>query len=66
MSMFPGEHLWLGGCDDITEGQCVWASIDLKFNYTAWAPGQPDNTAFNEDRALLWGSHNMLWNDVFL
>ncbi|VDI36192.1 Hypothetical predicted protein [Mytilus galloprovincialis] len=60
----PGQSYWLGGRDDVIEGVWMWASTDREFNYTDWAPGQPDNYAGNENCLHLYATQAMKWNDM--
>lgn len=32
---------WLGGHDQVYEGQWTWAYSGAPLNYTAWIPGEP-------------------------
>jgi hypothetical protein len=38
-------NFWVGGTDDLIEGEWIWTDTDAGFDYTDWVHGQPDNKA---------------------
>ena len=54
---------WIGLTDWTKEGTMVWES-GREVKYTAWSPGQPDNSLNSEDCVNLWVGWNKdgLWN----
>lgn len=66
MFVVLGDGYWLGGRDDVVEGEWVWASTDERFDFSAWYPRQPSNggATGNEDCVSMWSHFNMLWNDA--
>ncbi|NBT48967.1 MAG: DUF5011 domain-containing protein, partial [Actinobacteria bacterium] len=57
---------WLGATDAVQEGSWKWVTGET-WNYSRWAPGEPDNAAGTQH--YLWtgilyhGSSNQLWDD---
>lgn len=53
---------WLGGTDEIIEGQWKWVTGE-DFNFSNWNAGEPNNWGGNEDYLELLKS-NGKWNDL--
>jgi hypothetical protein len=58
-------HLWIGGTDRDNEGHFSWTD-GSPFNYSAWAPGEPNNAGItaNEDYIEMGNPFNGEWNDL--
>jgi hypothetical protein len=56
-------NFWVGGTDDLIEGEWIWTDTDTGFDYTDWVHGQPDNSQTNEDCLVLWEAAHWHWND---
>ncbi|CAC5412288.1 unnamed protein product [Mytilus coruscus] len=54
---------WVGGEDDLIEGEWTWAETDEPFDFTDWIHGQPDNSN-DEDCLSLWKANSWEWNDA--
>lgn len=55
---------WIGATDEVVEGDFRWGT-DEPWDFTAWAPGQPDNSG-NEDYVQFFGpgsERTATWND---
>lgn len=59
---FPA-NFWVGGEDDLIEGEWTWAETDEPFDFTDWVPTQPDNSQ-GEDCLVLWQAASWEWNDL--
>ena len=53
----------IGFTDAVDEGVFRWAS-GLSSGYTNWVPGEPNDTAMNEDCSAIQGDAGWGWNDV--
>ena len=58
----PGQKAWLGGSDEQVEGLWNWV-IDEPWDFTNWAPGQPDATAPEDDFLYADGDSDGQWYD---
>jgi hypothetical protein len=58
---------WLGGMDDVVEGDWRWVSHrdDTPFNFTDWMVGQPDNYRSNQDCMYLYQPYQWKWGDAY-
>ncbi|KAJ8302218.1 hypothetical protein KUTeg_021205 [Tegillarca granosa] len=54
---------WIGGSDMEVEGEWRWMKSRQPFQFTAWAPGQPDDANKHEDCLHLYGVSGFKWND---
>ncbi|XP_060083118.1 uncharacterized protein LOC132562393 [Ylistrum balloti] len=58
---------WTSGQDEFKEGDFYWASDlePVKFNYTSWHVGQPNNVGGHQNCVLLeYANDNYNWGDV--
>ncbi|XP_071147938.1 perlucin-like protein [Mytilus edulis] len=55
-------NFWVGGEDDLIEGEWTWAETDEPFDFTDWISTQPDNSQ-GEDCLALWQAASWQWND---
>jgi len=58
-----GRGIWLGGTDEVREGQWRWVSGE-PFGYSNWSPQQPNNWGGNEDYLSMGGRYKDQWNDL--
>ena len=56
---------WLGGQDFTTEGTFIWED-QTAFDYSAWAPGEPNDNGGYEDCIALQAGENATWNDQYV
>lgn len=59
-----GEYVaaWLGGTDEVSEGNWVWADTGEAFTYTNWADHEPNNDG-NQDYIQGWWRGDK-WDDA--
>ena len=56
--------IWLGGTDEAKEGDWLWMPSGRQvLYYSAWANGQPDNYAGNEN-CLIYMHNTRAWDDL--
>ncbi|XP_028822898.1 galactose-specific lectin nattectin-like [Denticeps clupeoides] len=55
--------VWIGGSDAAKEGTWVW-SDGSKWDFTKWAPGEPNNAGKIQHCAQLWDKSNMNVDDL--
>jgi len=60
----PREGAWIGFNDVAVEGTWVWRSGE-PVTFTAWAPGEPNNTGGREDHGHFWNDPFARWNDAY-
>ncbi|XP_019645252.1 PREDICTED: perlucin-like [Branchiostoma belcheri] len=64
MHAHPPSSFWFGLHDRDYEGQWTWVDgTALGDGYTAWIPGQPDNSRDRQDCVYYRGDWNYLWDD---
>ena len=54
---------WLGGTDELTEGDWQWITGET-WDYTNWAPTQPDNAHGGQDYLVFYGPEPGQWDDL--
>uniref|UniRef100_A0A8W8HZ22 C-type lectin domain-containing protein n=1 Tax=Magallana gigas TaxID=29159 RepID=A0A8W8HZ22_MAGGI len=52
---------WIGGSDWTVEGKWVWEPLGIKFNYTNFADGRPNN--YHGENCLSIRAQNHQWDD---
>ena len=55
---------WIGGRDDLVEGQWLWMPSRAAVNFTDWAPGEPNNVHGAENCMDLFIRLDWHWNDA--
>ncbi|XP_028668155.1 lectin-like [Erpetoichthys calabaricus] len=55
-------RIWMGGLELFRTNRFIWTD-GSDWNYDAWVPGQPDNTANIEDCVEMNWKANGKWND---
>ncbi|XP_078656977.1 uncharacterized protein LOC144903054 [Branchiostoma floridae x Branchiostoma belcheri] len=64
MHAHPPSSFWFGLHDRDYEGQWTWVDgTALGDGYTAWIPGQPDNSRDRQDCVYYRGDWSYLWDD---
>ncbi|XP_055549917.1 perlucin-like [Wyeomyia smithii] len=56
--------VWIGGNDYGEEGEFYWQPTGVKFSYTSWSSGQPDNAGGNENCVETKSAYGWKWNDA--
>lgn len=56
-------NIWIGGRDNNRDGNFKWLLRNKEFEYTNWAPLQPDNKNGIEYCVMIWENHDYRWND---
>ena len=56
-----GDSAWIGGSDVVVESTWIWWTGEA-FDYTNWAPGEPDD-ADKQDFLMLSKAGDLLWHD---
>lgn len=56
-----GNSFWIGGSDWTVEGKWVWEPLGIKFNYTNFADGRPNN--YHGENCLSIRAQNHQWDD---
>ena len=58
------DRVWLGGSDEIVEGQWEWTSGRCSFDsFENWQPGQPNNPEATHDYLAMVSVNNYRWQD---
>lgn len=64
--ILPLDDFWIGGTDEVLEGQWIWASKATPITYSNWYPGAPDSYEPRKENCLeiiKWANHIGEWND---
>ena len=57
-------HYLIGGHDIVREGHWIWAHTHEEFDYTDWAPGEPNSQRGDQDCMQIQGSQDYQWDDI--
>ena len=57
-------HYLIGGNDIVGEGNWTWAYTHEPFDYTDWAPGEPNSLKGDQDCLQIQGNQDYHWDDV--
>ncbi len=58
-----GKDIWLGGTDEVVEGTWEWITGEA-WDYTNWAPGEPNNVGGVEHYLSFFYAYSSQWNDL--
>ena len=58
-----GKHVWLGGTDEVREGQWRWVSGET-FAFSHWGSGEPNNRGGDQDYLTMGHPRKDTWNDL--
>ncbi|XP_062594004.1 perlucin-like, partial [Saccostrea cucullata] len=56
-------YFWLGGSDIFIERTWMWMGSNTRIKFSAWGPGEPNNSGGSEHCMLVAENVNYLWND---
>lgn len=57
------KEFWIGASDRIREGEWTWFTTLSPMNFTAWQPGEPNNSDGNENCVIIYAV-DFLWNNL--
>ncbi|XP_056001032.1 perlucin-like isoform X2 [Ostrea edulis] len=66
LMMHENKDFWIGGTDEFVEGHWTWIPTMEKVSFTDWSPGNPSDSASNEDCMEIIVGHTAPtthWND---